>query len=113
MVHVAYKNAIQAYFKGVVGLNPLRLSTAYVKQLLKNWIQSYSYMSVSFAETYFGNRCRREKSLLGFDRACVGVHEQRVNIKMAIIMTDVGHYNFMLNCNVDCKKQSLMQNMHL
>ena len=39
--------------------------------------------------TYFGIRRLREKSLLGFDWTCVGagLHQKRVNIRIAIIMT--------------------------
>jgi len=35
---------------------------------------------------YLVSRCLRAKSILDFDRTCVGVHQKRANIKCAIVL---------------------------
>jgi len=63
-------------------------------------------MRASFSDLLW---CLRAKSIFGFDRACVGVHEKRVNIKKAVIMAaTIGQ--FFANCNVGFKKHSLLAN---
>jgi len=118
-VQVAYKNAskvlfhsvsrhkTQTFFKQrVEELKPLRLrlSAAYVNQSLKNWIRSASYMCVSFVNLLRG-WCLSAKSLLGFDRACAGVHQKRVNVKSAIIMagTMISYTNAILAAKAYCR----------
>jgi len=69
---------------GTCGTKPFAQKTAYVNQSLKNWIRSLA--CAELLQIYFGSWCFGGKSLHGFERTCIGVHEKRVNIKMAIIM---------------------------
>jgi len=70
--------------------NAYRYSSLYVISCIRQSVaQKLGMIHVFYAlcRPTSGVRVLNQKSLLGFDLTCVGVHQKRVNVENAIIMT--------------------------